>query len=58
MYPNGGVGQSGAPVVFSGLSFARGLGNNTIFDFFGAFSIQVIVELALLLKSDLLLQAA
>gem|GEM_PF-6397631 len=26
MYPNGGVGQSGAPVVFSGLSFARGLG--------------------------------
>lgn len=39
-------------------NFFVGLGNNTIFDFFGAFSIQVIVELALLLKSDLLLQAA
>ena len=39
-------------------NFFVGLGNNTIFDFFGAFSVQVIVALALLLKLDLLVQPA
>ncbi|MFZ1463011.1 MAG: hypothetical protein WAV60_03080, partial [Anaerolineae bacterium] len=39
-------------------NFFVGLGNNTIFDFFGAFSVQVAVEFAILLKLDLLLQPA
>jgi len=38
-------------------NFFVGLGNNTIFDFFGAFSVQVVVALALLLKLDLLLES-
>ncbi|MBK6430014.1 hypothetical protein [Candidatus Amarolinea dominans] len=39
-------------------NFFVGLGNNTIFDFFGAFSVQVAVEFAILIKLDLLLQPA
>lgn len=39
-------------------NFFVGLGNNTIFDFFGAFAVQVAIEFAVLLKLDLLLQPA
>ncbi|MFZ1267995.1 MAG: hypothetical protein WAU95_16140 [Anaerolineae bacterium] len=39
-------------------NFFVGLGNNTIFDFFGAFSVQVAIEFAILIKLDLLLQPA